>query len=40
MSREEVHKRWCDAMVNRAKKAKEQSDYPYRLMIWKGGARK
>lgn len=35
MSRKDVHKKWCDLMVTRAKKAKEQSDYPYKLMIWK-----
>ena len=35
MSRAQVHKNWCDLMVTRAKKAKEGSDYPYRLMTWK-----
>jgi len=36
MSRTQVHKAWCDAMVARAKKAREGSDYPYKLMTWKG----
>ena len=35
MSRREVHERYCDYMVRKAKKAKEQSDYPYKLMSWK-----
>ena len=35
MSRKDTHKYWCDLMVARAKKAKEQLDYPYKLMMWK-----
>lgn len=40
MSRKDVHKAWCDAMIARAKKNKESSDYPYKLLLWKDGVKK
>lgn len=37
MSRKETHKAWCDYMIAKTKENKRKADYPYKLMLWKGG---